>query len=233
MDIIEISYCFILGKQRREVFNLRLNANNITLIDESFCDLPEWTHLEFHQCVHCPLSSETHSNCPVAVSLANVIERFDNVVSYDEIDLEVITNERHVSQHTTAQRGLSSLLGLLFATSGCPHTDFLKPMACFHLPLASEEETIFRAAGMYLLAQYFLKQDGKQSDLELVGLKQMYDDLHVINTMIAKRLKSTVSTDSSVNAVILLDMFTNLMPFVIDDHLDEIRNLFNAYFSDI
>jgi hypothetical protein len=34
----------------------------------------------------------------------------------------------------------------------------VKPMARFHLPLASEEETIYRATTMYLLAQYFLRE---------------------------------------------------------------------------
>jgi len=232
MDIIEISYLFKLGEQRREIFELCMDAANLTLINKASSDLPEWTNLEFHQCSHCSLTSELHPHCPVAVSLSTVIGRFDNVVSYDEIGLEVTTGERKVSQHTTAQRGLSSLLGLLFASSGCPHTNFLKPMACFHLPLASEKETIFRAAGMYLLAQYFRKKNGQESDLELVGLKQMYNNLHLLNTMIAKRLRSIVSADSSVNAVILLDMFTNLMPFVIEDHLDEIKNLFEAYLLD-
>ncbi len=232
MDTIDIRYCFNLGKQGCEVFDLCLDACTLKVINQSNLELPEWTKLEFHQCAHCPLNSKNHPNCLVAVSLANIVGRFNSIYSHDEIDLEVITNERCVSQHTTAQRGLSSLLGLLFATSGCPHTDFLKPMARFHLPLASDEETIFRAAGMYLLAQYFLRREGKESDLGLSGLKQIYDNLHLLNRMIAQRVRSTAQTDSSVNAVILLDMFTNLMPFVIEEHLDEIRYLFDAYLRD-
>ncbi|GMR21318.1 MAG: hypothetical protein BMS9Abin36_1918 [Gammaproteobacteria bacterium] len=231
MDVIEIRYCFNFDKQRHENVNLQLDAHSLEIVNKPCRDLPEWTKLEFHRCPHCPLDSETHPNCPVAVSLASVIGRFENVCSHDEVDLEVIIDERHVSQHTTAQRGICSLLGLLFATSSCPHTTFLKPMARFHLPLASEEDTIFRATGMYLLAQYFLKKEGKESDLELAGLKLIYDNLHLVNTMIAKRIKSITQTDSSVNAVILLDMFTNLMPFAIEDHLNEIRHLFDSYLS--
>lgn len=228
MDEIQIQYCFKLDEQTREIIDLRLDACSLEAINTR-TDFPEWVRLGFHQCSHCPLDSEKHPNCPVAVSLVGVIECFDNVFSHDEIDLEVITSERRVSQHTTAQRGISALLGLLIATSGCPYTNFLKPMARFHLPLASEQETIFRAAGMYLLAQYFLRQQGKQSDLELAGLTKIYDDLHLLNTMLAERLRSATQTDSSVNAVILLDMFTNLMPFVIEEHLDDIRPLFDSY----
>ena len=36
------------------------------------------------------------------------------------------------------------------ALSGCPVLEQLKPMARFHLPFASVEETIYRAASMYL-----------------------------------------------------------------------------------
>jgi hypothetical protein len=161
-----------------------------------------------------------------------VIWRFDKVVSHDNIELEVTTNSRRVSQRTSAQKGISSLLGLLFATSGCPHTNYMKPMARFHLPLATEEDTIFRAAGMYLLAQFFLKQKGEETDLELVGLTKIYKNLHIVNTSIAERIKSTALTDSSTNAVIILDTFANIMPFVIEDRLDEIRHLFSAYLSD-
>ncbi len=232
MDEIKIRYCFNLGREQQEVFDLQLDARSLEVINVPCRNLPAWTRLEFHQCSHCPLDSKAYPDCPVAVNLALVIGRFDHVVSHDKVDLEVITDERHVSQHTTVQRGISSLLGLLFAASGCPHTAYLKPMARFHLPLASKEDTIFRAAGMYFLAQYFLRKAGKKSDPELDGLKKIYANLHLINKKIAERVRGVTRTDSSVNAVILLDMITHLMPFIIEDHLDEIRHLFTSYLLD-
>jgi len=65
-------------------------------------------------------------------------------------------------------------MGLVIATSGCPHTLFLKPMARFHLPLASVTETIYRASAMYLTAQYFLKQDGKEVDFSLNNIRKIF-----------------------------------------------------------
>ena len=233
MDDIEIHYRFNLENKKSEDFNIRLDGRTLRLIDESpqgSCKAyPDWSRLNFHQCPNCQLTIEKHPQCPAAASIARVIERFDHVFSHDKLELEVTRGTRHLSQHTTAQRAISSLLGLLFATSGCPHNNFLKPMARFHLPLASEEETIFRAAGMYLLAQYYLQKESKESGLELTGLTEIYDNLHLINKMIAQRIRSVVNSDSSVNAVILLDMFTNLEPFVIEEHMDEIRHLFDAY----
>lgn len=231
-DTINISYRFNLGTHGEERFDLQLDAKTIELIPRQEQGTPAWTDLPFHQCPHCPLNQTEYPSCPVAANISRVIWRFDEVVSHDDIDLEVTTDARKVSQHTTAQKGISSLLGLLFATSGCPHTNYMKPMARFHLPLATEADTIFRAAGMYLLAQYFLKRDGQEGDLELSGLSDIYRNLHIVNTSIAERIKSIAVTDSSTNAVIILDTFTNIMPFVIEDNLDEIRHLFAAYLAD-
>ncbi len=232
MGVINIRYRFHLGTNEEETFDLHLDEYTLELITQHDQQPPKWTNLSLHQCPHCPLNTDEYPACPVAANISHVIGRFDKVISYDEIDLEVTTDARKVSQHTTAQRGISSLLGLLFATSGCPHTNYMKPMARFHLPLATGEDTIFRAAGMYLLAQYFLQREGREGDLKLTGLSEIYQNLHIVNASIAERIKSIALTDSSINAVIILDTFTNIMPFVIEDHLDEIRHLFLAYLSD-
>lgn len=232
MDPIEIHYRFTLGNGRDEFFDILLDPDTLEIVNQPTGELPPWTALEFHQCSHCPFTSDTHPQCPLAVTLIQVIGRFNNVISYNEIELTVLTQERQVFQKTTAQKGISSLVGLLFAASGCPHTAFFKPMARYHLPLASEDETYYRATGMYLLAQYLLHKDGKPADLELVGLKKIYRNLHLLNTMVAERIRSATRSDSSVNAVVLLDMITNLMPFILDEQLDKIRHLFTSYLQD-
>jgi Domain of unknown function (DUF6901) len=232
MRTIDIRYIFHLDNHRQETIDLHLDKQTMEPINQPEQGLPDWADLSFHQCPHCTLDVKEHPSCPVAANISHVIGRFDNITSYDEIDLEVVTETRRVTQHTTAQRGISSLLGLLFAVSGCPHTNYLKPMARFHLPLANEDETIYRAGGMYLLAQYFLKREEKDGDLELTGLTQIYQNLHLVNTSIAQRIKSFAHTDSSTNAVVILDTFTNIMPFVIEEHMDEIRHLFSAYLSE-
>jgi hypothetical protein len=227
--MINIRYIFDLDSERQEIFELLIDGPTMELVHDSTEEVPAWTDLQFHQCPHCPLKSHIRPKCPVALSLSSVIRRFERVNSYDEITLKVITEERTVVEKTTAQRGISSLLGLLFATSGCPHTDFLKPMARFHLPLSSEEETIYRATGMYLLAQYFLEKTGSSRDTDFEGLRQIYHSLHLINRSIADRIRSATDTDSSTNAVVLLDMLTHLMPIAIEEHLDELKYLFTAY----
>lgn len=231
MADLKTQYTFKLEDQRQEVFILEIDDRSLEINNIDSASAPAWAKLETHQCPHCPLKSDTHPNCPVAVNLSSVIERFDNVYSDGKVELEVVTSERIVTQSTTVQRSIGSLIGLLIATSGCPYTTFFKPMARFHLPLSTEEDTILRAVGVYLIAQYFLSEQGKESDMGLGGLKKIYDNMHVVNSNIAKRIRSATATDSSVNAVILLDMFTNLMPYVIEEKLDDIRHLFDSYLN--
>ena len=232
MANFEISYSFKFGDGRREIIELEIDRQKIEVLNRPDHDLPAWTRLEFEQCPHCPLHSRDVPHCPVAVSLIGVVQRFDGVMSYDQVELEVVTAERRVLQSTSAQKGISSLLGLLISTSGCPHTSFFKPMARYHLPLASGEETIFRATGMYLLAQYFLRKMGKSVDYDLQGLTRIYGNLHLLNISIAERLRNATRTDSSINAVIVLDIFTHTIGFVIDDHLLEFQHLFGSYLEE-
>jgi len=231
MDLIEIRYVFRFNGLHEKV-DIQLDAASLELVNKPGGNLPAWAHLDFHQCPHCPLDTDIHEFCPVAGCLVDVVERFDKILSYDEVDLEVITSERKVFQHTTAQRSLGSLLGILFPASGCPHTAFFKPMVRFHLPMATREETIFRATGMYLLAQYFLEKHGQNVDVDFDGLTHIYENLNILNIHMADRLRGATQTDSSINAIIMLDVFTHALPFVIEDQLEEIRNLFTPYFSD-
>jgi hypothetical protein len=231
MGNIKIRYCFGLPHHQREVFTLRLDDKNLELIGNVPENPPHWSHLEYHQCPNCLLNSRKHPFCPIMLKLVNIIDRFDQILSYDQIDLEVITQERTISRPTTAQKGLSSLMGLVIASSGCPHTLFFKPMVRFHLPLASEEETIYRAASMYLLAQYFLQNEGLDADFSLEGLERIYKDMNIVNASIANRLRESSKADSSVNAIVMLDIYAKAMPYVIDDSLEEIRYLFAPYLN--
>ena len=229
MESLEISYLFKLSDNLSERFDVVLDAQTLELQADQSMREADWTRLEFHQCAHCPLNSDERAHCPVALSLAGVIKRLGNICSHDDIELTVITEERTVSGQTSAQRGISSLIGLLIATSGCPYTNFMKPMARFHLPLSTEEDTMYRAVGMYLIAQYFLRKEGEKEDLSLQGLTDIYKNLHTLNRSIAERIRFSAPGDASINALVVLDMFTNLMPYAIEDHLDEIRYMFAPY----
>jgi hypothetical protein len=229
MEPIRITYKIGLNDKVTEVFDFDLDAKTFELISTPVAEPPKWTELAFKQCSHCPLKAEEHPHCPMALQLHKVVERFHETRSIDEVNLEVITEERTVVQTTALQRVLSSMLGLIFPTCGCPKTAYMRPMARFHLPLASEEETVFRVAGMYLVAQYFLTHNGKKGQFAFDGLISIYEDFHILNKAIASRLQYATDSDSSKNAITLLDMYSSLVPMLLEDQLAEIRGFFTAY----
>src|SRR6478735_6360882 len=229
MEPICITYRIGLNEKTTEVFDFNLDAQSFELISEPVENPPNWTELAFKQCSHCPLKLEEHTHCPMALQLHKVVERFHETRSIDEVKLEVITEDRTVVQTTALQRVLSSMLGLIFPTCGCPKTAYMRPMARFHLPLANEEETVFRVAGMYLLAQYFLTHNGKKGQFAFDGLIAIYEDFHILNKAIASRLQFATDSDSSKNAITLLDMYSSLVPMLLEDQLAEIRGFFTAF----
>ena len=225
VGIIHVQYRFTLPEGKIEVFDVNMDAETLKMIDQNPEALPAWTRLEFNQCPNCPLDAKDQPHCPLSVRLVKMVKRFSRLLSHDEVDVEVRTKERTILTKTTAQRGLRSLMGLVMAASDCPFTDFFKPMAYFHLPFANEEETIWRVAGTYLLAQYFLNKEGKEADLDLKGLVKIYDDIQRVNSALAKRLCEAIEHDSMVNAIILLDVFAKILEPVISESLERIRYL--------
>lgn len=191
--------------------------------------LPFWTELEYQQCPNCPLNSKEFPHCPVARNLIPLLDICSSIESYAEMDVRITTPDRVVYAHTTAQRAVSSVLGLMMATSPCPFTGYLKPMARFHVPLSSEEEAIYRTTSMYLLAQYFRSKLGLDHGYDVAGLKAIYNDLQIVNRAMAKRLKAASKEDSAVNAVILLELLTRAVTWSIEDGLEEIAYLFESY----
>ena len=230
MDSVKITYRIKLAEDRTEVFNFRLAEDSFDLITDEVANPPEWARLDYRQCPHCPLSLEEHTWCPLALQLHGIVDRFHDTRSIDEVKVQVVTEDRHVAQKTALQRVIASMLDLIYPICGCPKTAFMKPLARFHLPLCSEEETIFRVTGMYLLAQYFLSRSPSRAGrIEFDGLTEIYNDLHTLNTSVASRLQSATQSDSSKNAITLMDMYSTLVPLLLEDELVEMRGFFLAY----
>lgn len=227
----KILYTFNLPGEKKEVVSIEYDAKTLVRYPEDNVEYPDWTELDFHKCPHCPLTTKDVPRCPLAESIVVVVRQFQNILSYHELYLQVESDERIVIQKTTAQRALGSFMGVVMAVSGCPQTAFFKPMARFHLPLASEEETVYRSSSMYLLAQYFREREGKDVDYSLDGLEKIYKNIQIVNNSIVNRLRNASKGDSSVNAVVMLDMYARIIPYVIEDSLEEIRYLFEPYLA--
>ncbi len=225
----DIEYIFTLPDGSREVFLFQLDPDTLELTTPQSVFMPAWTELGDHRCANCPLNPATHERCPLAASLVPVVHRLGGLLSWDLVRIEVINAERTISQQTSAQRAIGSMLGLINSVSGCPHLAYFRPMARFHLPLASREETIYRATSMYLLAQYFRAHAGQSPDPELHGLQEIYHNVQIVNAGMVQRLRHATESDYMVNAVVFLDLYAVAVQQTITESLDEIRHWFDCY----
>lgn len=229
-EIFSIDYQFKLNNGLQKQFSVRLKSPSFKLIGKKQHSYPSWTKLEYEQCPICPLNSTEHPHCPIAVNLIEVISFFKDYVSSDEVEIVISTKVREFHKFTSLQEGLSSIIGIYMVSSGCPVLDKLRPMVFTHLPFATPEETMYRAASMYLLAQYFLQKKGKKAEWELKGLVEIYANVNKVNYHFHKRLLSINPKDASLNALFHLNCFAALTTMSIaDDCLEELESLFQAY----
>jgi len=228
-DVIDIRYGFWFGDGRKIRFRLALDSRTMLPVSSLPEDLPAWTKIEFHRCEGCPLDADEHPHCPAAARLHPIVDKLSDVVSTEKVKVAVASSQRTLVRKTSAQEGLSSLMGMVMATSGCPRTAFFRPMARFHLPFADLDETTYRAASTYMLAQYFRVTRGQQADLSTQGLHRLYDQVTEVNHNMAERLRDNESEDGVINAVVILDMFAKGLPPQFDALLDELEALFESF----
>jgi len=84
---------------------------------------------------------------------------------------------------------------------------------------------------MYLVAQHFIARDGGTPDLALEHLERVYRGVHTVNRGMAQRLRAASRQDAVVNAIVLLDVYTSLVPAAIHEILDELKPAFAALLS--
>ena len=223
---LHIRYRFDLPDGSKRHVDLNFAAADFRLSNPTPIDPPFWTELKFSQCANCPLSTDKHAHCPAALHMAPAVESLKALVSFDVVGVTVTQAERTVHAETTAQQAMSSVLGLIMATSGCPWTDRLRPMARFHLPFASEAETVYRTVCMFLLARELV---GVGEAHGFARLTDLYENLHVVNRDMSRRLGAATRTDPARNAMALLDSYTTLLPAALESSLQELKPLFDAW----
>ena len=223
---LTILYRFDLPDGSTKTLEFAFDAVDFKMLKAPPDPPPFWTELTFSRCANCPLDETLNAHCPAALQLASALEPLSALVSFDTVGVTVTQAERTLYAQTSAQQAMSSVIGLVMATSGCPWTDHLRPMARFHLPFASEAETVYRSIGMFLLARALADSGESQG---FAALEALYENLHVVNRDMSRRLGAAARTDPARNAMALLDAYTTLLPAALERSLDELRPLFDAW----
>ena len=181
--------------------------------------------MNHHRCPFCSLPRQQHPFCPSALGIADIINEFPDIMSYDTCVVRCTTAERTYVKRTAVMNGLASLLGLVMATSGCPATTFLRPMARFHLPFSTMEETLMRSVSIYLLNQYFRYKDHKTPDLDLNVLGGWYKNLQELNRQMLRRIQQVCDNDCDKNAIFNFHSMSELFSMEIDINLNGLAYL--------
>jgi hypothetical protein len=223
---LSIRYRFDLPDGSQKTLDFRFDPASFRLINPAPAAPPFWTELTFNQCANCPLTPAAHPHCPAALQMAAVLEPLKSLVSFDTVGVTVHQSGRTVYVETSAQQAMSSVLGLIMATAGCPWTDRLRPMARFHLPFANEAETVYRSVSMFLLSREMTATDTRPA---FTALTELYESLHLVNRDMSRRLGAATHTDPARNAMALLDSYAMLLPAALDRSLEEWKPLFDAW----
>jgi len=225
-ELLRIRYRIELPNGSQELFDFQFDERDFRLRSNPPAEPPFWTQLAFNQCANCPLDPTEHPHCPPALHMADTVERLAALVSFDIVSVTVMLAERTISAEVSAQQAMSSILGLIMATSGCPWTALMRPMARFHLPFATETETVYRSVTMYLLAKELAGAPAKSG---FESLESLYESLHVVNRDMSRRLGAATRSDPARNAMALLDSHGTLLPAAIEGSLAELRPLFDSW----
>jgi len=225
--MIKITYRFKYLEKDQEIliYHIGLDEENYQFINQEEEDpnMASWTALDFHQCSNCPLNKDQNPQCPIAKNIANLVYTFHDVTSHEKCMVYVETEERIYAKKASVQEGLYSIFGIIMATSGCPHMNFFKPMARFHLPFSTTDETLFRAASIFLLGEYL---NGGPENCELKKLKEHYAEVSKVNEGILKRIRSVNKKDADLNALIILDNFAQIIDFELMDDFTTLSSFF-------
>ena len=222
---IVITYIFNFNQPDKKVYELHFDEETMNYLPQEEIPDQEWIRLDHCKCSHCPLDSKAHKYCPVAADLHQVATHFAPDKSFKEMNVGIKTEDRSYLKTVPLQDALHSIFGLIMATAGCPHMEFFKSMARFHLPFATYNETIVRALSMYLINQYFRSKKGLKPDWELVGLERIYSNVNTLNKDFIRRLRTISQGDADKNAIVMLDTYSSLLAIDIESNFTEIEKL--------
>lgn len=230
---IKFFYHFSFSDNSVTDYEITLDPETLALVrDDGDPELPGWTRLDFEQCTCCPLTLDVHPHCPIATNIMELVDTFKNVFSYHDCNVVCETAERTYSKKTSVMEGLSAIFGVIMATSDCPVMEFLKPMARFHLPFATIEETTVRSTSMYLLAQYFKHKDQPGMQFDFKTLESHYAQVQQVNEGLLGRINSICSEDADKNAIITLHSLSQFLSMEIDYSLSGLEPIFVGRYDD-
>lgn len=222
-----IVYEFNFPGGARKSFSLDFNPENHEVINKTrMTDIPGWASLEYKKCPECSLDPETNLFCPVALNMSGMLQSFSQMVSTEKCFVRCTTFQRSYSKMTDVMSGLASALSVIILSSPCPFLVHARPMARFHLPFFTPEESIVRMISFYLLSQYFALKKGKNPDWQLEKLNRSFAGLTMVQEWMMERIKGIFAGDACINALHTFHVMVQFISFEIESSLECLESYF-------
>jgi hypothetical protein len=197
-------------------FDLRLDEHG--LLEDLPDTGPEWTRIDGNRCLGC---KSLCKYCRASIAIVPVVEACLTIDSLEVVHTRVTMGQRITEVRGPISQPIASLMGLCMAASGCSTTAPFRAMAVYHLPFATLEETVIRAAGFALLGHW---AHGTLADENpFARLTEAWSELEEMNMRIGRRLQSCCETDATLNGLINLDMFAKSGGFGLESALKALR----------
>ena len=226
-DIITYQYQFNFKNDYVTEFTFDMDAQTLSLRNTRKSPLPSWTKLSCRKCPNCPLDENQYPYCPAAAGIAGAIESLSEALAIEEADVTLKTAERDFIKHTSVAEGLSSMIGLVMASSGCPVLGKLRPLVRNHLPFETPEEQVYRSLGMYLLYQKFSAKGKENPDWALNNFTKFFEEINAVNRSFCSRLREITLGEDNLNILTTLGCFAKYDGFEIhEENLRDLQALF-------
>jgi len=222
-----VIYEFNFPGGEKKVFSMDFShETHEIIVRRNYRDIPGWASLEYRKCPKCPLDSESIAFCPVAFNISGLMKTFGPVVSTEKCFVRCVTHQRSYSKMTDVMSGLTSVLSLIILSSPCPYLLPIRPLARFHLPFFTPEESLARTISFYLLSQYFAKKRGDVPDWELEKLNKSFELLKMVQDGMMSRTKGFFEGDACVNALHSFHVMIEFISFEIDSAIECLESSF-------
>jgi len=84
-ETITYQYRFTFKNGVEKTFTVHFNAQTLDLLQAPKDAYPDWTNLDYQQCLNCPLDPDKRFHCPIAINLVDMIDFFKDFPSFEQV----------------------------------------------------------------------------------------------------------------------------------------------------
>ncbi len=212
--INELTIQFEDGSEENFFIELTKSGTFVVPNKDAACD---WTHLDFHKCPCCPLTSENDEYCPAAESIESTLLRLKDRYSYEKVTATVIDSaKRSTIVRWQLQEVGSTFVQLAVFSSSCPIGRQFKPLVRDLRPFSTNDEL-----SKHLISKILLKHRGKMEECEQDIIGKM-EPLRMVFSHLAKRLSGVMEGDAIANSIVRLDAFALNVSLLMEEVFGEL-----------